>query len=338
VIICYKKLIYKLYRICLSIIPFLLKMDKLNNVGKLNYVDKLFGACKLYLGDDKYVYKSCGNYIVVLEKLIDSKTNECRFNIADYKYAKYRANKLKTILIINKFDPSDAIMEIQNSCYKEKKVVYRTGEVIEIGDYDYDLNAVCTRGIHYFKTIEQSFFWELLRFHPTYAGTWIEWYDNGTKCSEGEYKEGKQKGKWIYWHTNSTKCSEGEYKGGNKEGKWIYWHANGTKASEGEYKEGKQEGKWIEWDDDGIKTSEGEYKEGNKEGTWTNWYENGTKSSEGECKEGKKEGTWIGWHENGTKLSEGEYKDGKAEGKWITWHKTGFKWHEGEYKEGKLLI
>ena len=117
-------------------------------------MDSLIFKCSGYISDPKYVYKSCGNYIVVLEKLIDTITNELRTNITDPKYAKYRANKLKTILIINKFDPLDVIMEIENSFYA-KKVVYRTGEIIEIDDYDYDANEVCTRGIHYFKTIEQ---------------------------------------------------------------------------------------------------------------------------------------------------------------------------------------
>jgi hypothetical protein len=48
-------------------------------------MNKLFEACKLYLDNDKYVFKSCGNYIVVLEKLDDTRTNESRSNIADPK-------------------------------------------------------------------------------------------------------------------------------------------------------------------------------------------------------------------------------------------------------------
>ncbi len=224
-------------------------------------MDKLFEACKLYLDDDKYVYKSCGNYIVVLEKLIYSRTNESRTNVVDHKYAKYRANKLKTILVINKFDPSDVIVEIQNSYYT-KKVVYRTGEIIEIVDYNYDLNEVCSTGIHYFKTIEQSFFWELLECNPTYTGKFIQWHDNGNKWYEGEYKEGKREGKWMYWHKDGTKCSEGEYKEGKNEGTLIIWYANGNKWYEGEYKEGNQEGKYIAWKSNGTKWYEGEYKEG----------------------------------------------------------------------------
>jgi antitoxin component YwqK of YwqJK toxin-antitoxin module len=224
-------------------------------------LDNLIFRCDEYISDTKYVYKSCGNYIVVLEKLIDSRTNECRSNIADPKYAKYRANKLKTMLIINKFDPSDVIMEIENSYYKEK-VVYRTNEIIEIADYNMDLKKVCTIGIHYFKTIEQSFFWKLLELNPTYTGKKIGWHENGTKSLEGEYKDGKEEGTWIFWHKNGTKYSEREYKEGKEEGKMIIWRKNGNKFLEGEYKEGKEEGKMIIWHKNGDKFLEGEYKEG----------------------------------------------------------------------------
>jgi hypothetical protein len=178
-------------------------------------MDHLITACSEYISNPKYVYKSCGNYVVVLEKLNDTRTNESRSDIADSKYAKYRANKLKTILIINKFDPLDVIVEIQNSSYKEKKV-YKTGEIIEIDEYDYNLEKVCSTGIHYFKTIEQSFFWELLGFNLTYTGKKIGWHENGTKSSEGEYKEGKREGKWIYWYEDGKIMKEREYKEGNK--------------------------------------------------------------------------------------------------------------------------
>jgi hypothetical protein len=51
-----------------------------------------------YINDEKYVYKTCGDFVVVLEKLEDTITNENRTNISqlgDNKlYAKYRANKL----------------------------------------------------------------------------------------------------------------------------------------------------------------------------------------------------------------------------------------------------
>jgi antitoxin component YwqK of YwqJK toxin-antitoxin module len=249
-------------------------------------MDHIITACSEYISNPKYVYKSCGNYVVVLEKIDCTITNEARSNIADPKYAKYRANKLKTTMIINKFDPSDVIVEIQNSYYTKEKVVYRTGEIIEINDYDYNLKEVCSTGIHYFKTIEQSFFWELLRFNPTYTGKLIEWDDSGNKWSEQAYRGGKFEGKWIQYYADGSKLGKGEYKEGKPEGKWIKWFENGTKHSEGEFKGGKMVGKWIHWHKDGTKHSEGEYKEGIPDGKWIYWYEDGQKMSEEEYKEG----------------------------------------------------
>ena len=338
-----------------------------------NNMDDLITACCEYADNDKYVFKSCNNYIVVLEKLEDTVTNESRTNIVDPKCAKYRANKLKILLIIHKFYPLNIITEIQNSSYKEKKIVYITNEIIEIDDYDYNLNEVCTRGIHYFKTIEQAFFWELLKFNPKYTGKLNVWYDNGNKWREVEYKEGILEGKWIIWHENGNKMSEGDYKEGELDGKYIEWHENGNKSSEREYKKGKLEGKWIQWHENGNKSSEGEYKKGRQEGIWIEWYENGNKRREREYiaieqaffrellkfnpkytgklnawyengnkwreveyKKGKLEGKWIQWHENGNKSSEGEYKKGKQEGKWLEWYPNGNKMSEGEYKEGML--
>jgi len=107
-------------------------------------MDKLIDICCKYICDSTYVFKSCGNYLVVLEKLPDTITNESRSDISDHMHAKYRANKLRVILIVNKFDPSDIINEIQNTYYKHNKITYEKDKIVEVYDYDLDLNKVCT--------------------------------------------------------------------------------------------------------------------------------------------------------------------------------------------------
>ena len=73
-----------------------------------------------YIDDKKYVYKICGDYIVVLEKLPDTITNENRSNISqidDNKlYAKYRANKLLVKQIINKYDLTECEKVMSKFC------------------------------------------------------------------------------------------------------------------------------------------------------------------------------------------------------------------------------
>ena len=66
-------------------------------------ITDLVATCIHYVDDPKYVFKSCGNYVVVLEKLPDTITNELRTTY-DPRYSKYRANKLKTVLIFYKCD------------------------------------------------------------------------------------------------------------------------------------------------------------------------------------------------------------------------------------------
>ena len=166
-------------------------------------------AYRKYAVDPKYVFKSCGNYVVVLEKLPDTITNELRTTY-DPRYSKYRANKFLIVLIFNKFDSSITIDKIENSSYEEK-ICYKKGETVEVNDYNMELTKVYASGIHYFKTIEQAFYWELLKFNPTYTGKWIQWYDDGYNWYEGEYLDGKQTGKWILWYENGDKKDENEY-------------------------------------------------------------------------------------------------------------------------------
>ena len=60
-----------------------------------NTLDKIKERCKLYIHDPKYVYKSCGECIVILKKLETTITNEDRMDIANRKFAAFRANELE---------------------------------------------------------------------------------------------------------------------------------------------------------------------------------------------------------------------------------------------------
>ena len=227
-------------------------------------------------------------YIAKLEIL--GKTNENRKNIANPQYAKYRTSKVKVLKIFHmsadETQVNDEIQIIkQMNGLHDTNFVYTIGEEIRVDDYDEDVNVVCSRGIHYFKTPYQAKMWNLSL--NNYTGKYIEWHDNGNKKKEEEYKDGR------------------------KEEKFIEWHRTGTLQCEGEFKDGKLEEKWIRWYDDGQKESEGEYKDGEKEGKWIAWHRTGNIWYEGEFKDGKLEGKWIRWYDNGQKESEGEYKDGK---------------------------
>src|SRR5437868_2965759 len=91
-----------------------------------------------------HLYKSCQkDYIVVLKKLDDSKTNESRKDVVDARYAKFRANKLQVVRIYNRVT-GEEVNSITNSVYSSKTLIYTCNEIVEVTDYDEDINKVCS--------------------------------------------------------------------------------------------------------------------------------------------------------------------------------------------------
>ena len=118
----------------------------------------------------KVIYKTCGEYIAVMELLEDSITNESKKNIIDTNCAKYRTNKVKVILIIHKFT-LEIINDVENSFY-EKKLKY-----IEEKNYNMNLHKIYCEEIHYFKKIDCAFYYTL--DVTSYTGHYIRWNDDG---------------------------------------------------------------------------------------------------------------------------------------------------------------
>ena len=204
-------------------------------------------------------YKKLQNgYIAELEILGEMDKN--RNGIVDPQYALYRASKVKVLKIFHMDNETQVIEQMDDTDF-----VYIVGKEID--------RKVCLRKIlHYFKTLEPTKMWKLNV--NNYTGKYMEWYDDGNKKCEGEYKDGKKEGKWTGWYENEdedgngNKMYEWEYKDGKKEGKHLGWYERGNKKYEGEYKDGKLEGKWIGWWENGNKEFEGEYKDGEKVGKW----------------------------------------------------------------------
>lgn len=171
--------------------------------------------------DSKYVFKSCGKeWIVILQKLSDTITNEAR-KVVDAKFAKFRADKLLVVDIVNKFDQTKSCISIYNSIYVDDKIEYAKGKTIEITNFDKNIHKVCTRGIHYFKTIVAAFYCEL---DKVTNGEWIQWYDSGRLQIKGMYINGIKEGEWIKWHNNGSIQIKGLYKNGKREGRWTEWY------------------------------------------------------------------------------------------------------------------
>ena len=283
--------------------------------------------------DPSYVFKSCSHdWIVVLQKLPDTVTNESR-PVVDPKCAKFRADKLQVVDIIHKFDQTTRD-SICNSVYEHKQIVYKKGEIIEVKDFDKNVNIVCAAGIHYYKTMKVAFYLELER---VIDGEFYDWHNDGQVFSKRIYKDGKPEGEWSCWYDNGQKQSNVTYKDGKVEGARVYWYYNGQMESKGIYKDGKQEGEWIDWYYNGQMESKGVCKNGKREGKYIYWYDDGQMCFKGIYKDGKQDGEYIFWYSNGQMQSKGKYKDGKREGEWIFWRDNGKMNSKGIYKDGFFI-
>ena len=242
-------------------------------------------------------FKACRNSIVTLELLDDSVTNEKREGVVNDKYAKFRCNMAKVINMTNvktckTIEKDVSIWDV----YFE----YRVGEIVKT-NFDENLNEVCAKGIHYFKTKEAAISWFYI--------------ENGKICPDG---------KWTCWWSNGRKESEGTYKDGEEDGEWEKWWYNGHKRWKRTVNCGKLDGKCIVWYQTGQKECEGTYKDGIKDGKWTEYYGNGNKRYEGTFNdEWKRDGKWTFWYHSGQKESEGTYKDDMKDEKWTYWYEDG---------------
>ena len=70
-------------------------------------------------------------------------------------------------------------------------------------------------------------------------GLATEWYENGQKKEEGNYKDDKKDGFWTEWYENGQISAEGLYKNKKLEGLVTFWHTNGKKKLEGIFKNGE---------------------------------------------------------------------------------------------------
>jgi len=162
-------------------------------------------------------------------------------------------------------------------------------------------------------------------------GHWIEYYESGSKMSEGEFKDGIRTGRWITYYNSGAKEWEGDYND-FKTGRWIKHYESGAKEWEIDYKDGKETGHEILYYENGAKEWEGDNKDDQRTGHWFEYYENGAKKWEGD-RDNWKAGRWIEYYESGAKKSEGDYKDDVKIGRWIEYYESGAKKSEGNYEQ-----
>ena len=166
-----------------------------------------------------------------------------------------------------------------------------------------------------------------------FTGGVFDFYENGEKELDGNYRKGLMNGEWTYYHENGQIHAQGRFIDGDgsnpseltgipfngRSGRWKFWYENGQKSTEGTYRNGNLIGKYEKWFKNGTEKWE-EYNndDGTRDSTKLTilWYENGQKQFEGYWKNTDDttsvwDGKYTEWYENGQKGLEVTFKDGE---------------------------
>lgn len=231
--------------------------------------------CEEYTKDQSYVYKSVFDieekkshcmkwkWLVIMKKLDTTKTNEDRKAVVDANYAKFRANELQVIKIINITTPETERTQITND-FEGIKLMYKVGEIVKPNSYNDDINEICSNGIHYFKTLESAYYYE--NELSDFTGKWYSWFGNGQKELEIDRKNGIPDGKLIEWSENGQLNHKAYFEKGDRKGEWMKWCPSSEFLLENRTTKNNQEGKWIFGNDDGVIYETDYFKNGTNDG------------------------------------------------------------------------
>lgn len=100
-----------------------------------------------------YRYKRSNDYIITLELLDDSITNENRSTNTHKVFCSFRTNKCR-VVSIKHIVTGKSIPYIRSE--RSKNFIYKTGEIIEEFKYDFDKEKINSDGIHYYLLKEMA--------------------------------------------------------------------------------------------------------------------------------------------------------------------------------------
>ena len=117
-----------------------------------------------------------------------------------------------------------------------------------------------------------------------------EWYDNGIKEFEIQYKDSVPHGKIKRWTVLGDVALDGEYKNGKREGTWTSYFVERLNSRRKEavrhYKDDHPVGDWEGWHFNGNKAFEEHYDDnGDTIGVLKKWHDNGVLAEENNCHE-----------------------------------------------------
>jgi hypothetical protein len=197
-------------------------------------MDSLISSIKTihskYITNPNYVYKSCQKkWIIIMKKLPHTLTNENRIQIYNRKFALYRGDSFIIELIFDKFNPTKTCDFLSEQIKRDYYVDFVPKEVVQVFGFDTNIDIIYAKGIHYYKSIEPAFYQGLEQCKIILNGIYMSWYNNGTKDSEYNYKDGKIDGLYTEWNAFGFKIKECTFKEGKIVGNYTKWNEKGEK-------------------------------------------------------------------------------------------------------------
>lgn len=168
-------------------------------------------------------------------------------------------------------------------------------------------------------------------------GTWMDFYPNGQKRYEGQFKNDKCKGTFRYYDEQGNLQATNEFDKSGVRCLNKTYAPNGRMIATGYYVNQKKEGEWKYFDkDSGQLLLSEENKEGKVHG-WSRLYNpnNGNLAEEVQYVEGQPEGLCRKYSDSGVLQMECQYHNGQLEGPSKTYYPNTVLKEEGQYIAGK---
>jgi antitoxin component YwqK of YwqJK toxin-antitoxin module len=198
--------------------------------------------------NNKYnlIYKSAGFFLITMKLLDDSRTNLERENIVSKDHAQFRTDKACVISIQNKY--TNEFTQSVKSDY-DINFVYKKGSIVNVNNFEKDINVVHGKGIHFFLTKECAFFYNIDR--NKYNGNIKVWYVSGVLKESSEWNEGKKDGRCESWYDNGNPYRFENFINGLRDGDYEDWHITGHTWEKSEWQGGMRHGMCTIWFSDG---------------------------------------------------------------------------------------
>lgn len=167
-------------------------------------------------------------------------------------------------------------------------------------------------------------------------GLWTDFYANGQKRYEGQFKNDKCQGTFRYYDEHGNLKATNEFDKTGERALNKTFAPNGRLIATGCYLSQKKDGEWKYFDKEtGQLLLSEDNKEGNVHG-WSRIYnpQNGVLAEETQYVDGVPEGPCRKYSDSGVLVMECQYHQGKLEGLAKTFYPNGLLKEEGQYAKG----